>query len=219
MVFVLPGEKWTASLLNRCCSSESLSGAAPDTRMPVTNLTFEANSQEKAACALFEALGKFWGKITRKSGLARECARVNWITSCFYQKIQSRRKQQIRMLTTNYWGKQDKNKAVWEIMIPSHPTLTSKNLQEQKWTLLGSGIAMKMTNLMAKYSCPSRHSVQIISKAELCQPEDLKCLYTGTVTGHCKGWYSKENFHLFCPSCLTELLSTFRIYGFNLRRI
>lgn len=31
----------------------------PDTQMPATHLTFEAKSQEKAACALFEALGKF----------------------------------------------------------------------------------------------------------------------------------------------------------------
>lgn len=31
-------------------------------------------------------------------------------------------------------------------VIPSHPTLTSKNLQERKWTLLGSGIGMKITN-------------------------------------------------------------------------
>lgn len=77
MILVLTGEKWPASLLNRLCISVSLSGAAPDTQMPVTHLTSEVQSQETAACALFEALGKFRGKITRKSGLARENARAN----------------------------------------------------------------------------------------------------------------------------------------------
>lgn len=67
-------------------------------------------------------------------------------------------------------------------MILSHPTLNSKSSQEQKWTLLESGIAMKMINRTWLNIPGLSDSVQIINKAELCQ-----CLHTGTVTGACKG--------------------------------
>lgn len=165
-------------------------------------------------------LGKFGGKYTRKYSLAREYTRGNWITSWFYQKIQSGKKQQIRMLPINYWSKQDKNKAVWETCDSFPPNTQFQKLARAKMDF--ARIRNSNENdkqYMAKYICPKRQSVQIINKVELCQPEALKCLHTGTVTGACNGWYSKKNFHLFSPSCLIELLSSFRIYGFNLRRI
>lgn len=125
-IFMLTGEKGT-----------------PDTQMPVTHLTFEAKSQEEAVCALFEELGKFWGKHTRKYGLAREHTRANWAISI--KKYNQRENSKLGCSPS--WGKQDKIKQFGKPMIPSHSTLTSKNLQEQKCIFLGSGIAMKMISI------------------------------------------------------------------------
>lgn len=109
-------------------------------------LLLRQSLRKKRHVLFFEAPGKFWGKHKRKYGLARE--QIETLATSIKKKIQSRRKQQLGCSSSVTEASKIKIKGFGKPMIPSHSTLTSKNLQEQKCTLLGSGIAMKTINSM-----------------------------------------------------------------------